>query len=125
MAFQISGSASKEDCTIVVSPLKSISNRLLLIQALCGKVWISAILPQRTIHCFLQKLLNSKSDELNAKCGDSVSFLSAYLSIQLRTVTLTGSERMFRRPVAPLVDALNSLGRTFHTFLKRISSLKN
>lgn len=111
MAFQISGSASREDCTIVVSPSKSISNRLLLIQALCGESMDIRNLATADDTLLLQKLLNSKSDELNAKnAGTVFRFLSAYLSIQLRTVTLTGSERMFRRPIGPLVDALNSLG---------------
>jgi 3-phosphoshikimate 1-carboxyvinyltransferase len=43
--------------------------------------------------------------------GTSMRFLTAYLATREgRTVTLTGSERMRRRPIGVLVDALRQLG---------------
>ena len=60
----------------------------------------------------LQKALASDSDEINiGAAGTAMRFLTAYLAVAEGSETvLDGSERMRCRPIAPLVDALRSLG---------------
>lgn len=59
----------------------------------------------------LLKLLEGKEDVLDAQAGGTTfRFLTAFLSIQSGTKTLTGSARMKQRPIGPLVDALRTVG---------------
>jgi len=90
---------------------KSISNRLIIIRALCkGQVEINGI-SEALDSQVLVKLLSSKDDLLNCgHAGTTFRFLTAYLSTLSETKILTGSDRMKERPVGPLVDALKSLG---------------
>jgi 3-phosphoshikimate 1-carboxyvinyltransferase len=72
----------------------------------------------RVAHCDdTQAMINalaapSSATEVNiGAAGTAMRFLTAYFAAQPgRTVTLDGSERMRRRPIAPLVDALRALG---------------
>ncbi len=59
----------------------------------------------------LLKLLASDDDILDAQAGGTTfRFLTAFLSMQSGTKTLTGSTRMKQRPIGPLVDALRIVG---------------
>ncbi|MEP5611406.1 MAG: 3-phosphoshikimate 1-carboxyvinyltransferase [Cyclobacteriaceae bacterium] len=94
-----------------VSPSKSESNRALLIKALCsGKIGLknlSDAQDTRTMNVLLQK--NRKVwDVLDA--GTTMRFLTAYLAIGGKEVTITGSDRMKERPIGHLVDALREIG---------------
>ena len=51
------------------------------------------------------------SHEINiGPAGTAMRFLTAYLPLQGKEVTLTGSERMQQRPIGILVDAMRKLG---------------
>ncbi len=91
---------------------KSISNRLLIMQALASKPFDLRNLSEADDTRLMIKFLNSDENELNAdNAGTVYRFLVAYFSIKKgKRVLLTGSERMFERPIAPLVKALRRLG---------------
>ncbi len=90
---------------------KSISNRLLIIQQLCAHNFELKNISTSQDTQTLANLLATKSDHYDAgAAGTTFRFLTALLALQSGTQTLTGSERMKQRPIAPLVDALRSLG---------------
>ncbi|MEZ5026300.1 MAG: 3-phosphoshikimate 1-carboxyvinyltransferase [Chitinophagales bacterium] len=100
------------NATIQLNGSKSISNRVLIINALCGFQIPIENLSNADDTIFLQRILNSKESVLDAGAGGTTfRFLTAFLATQEgREVVLTGSERMQQRPIKILVDALNSLG---------------
>ena len=90
---------------------KSISNRLLLMRALCQeKFEIKNLSPSEDTQT-LKKLISeqSKINDVGA-AGTTMRFLISYYSILPGEWILTGSERMKNRPVKILVDALRSIG---------------
>jgi 3-phosphoshikimate 1-carboxyvinyltransferase len=91
---------------------KSISNRLLIIDAICGNRIEMSNLSNADDTVFMQRLLASGDAVLDAGAGGTTyRFLTAYLSAQEgREVVLTGSDRMQQRPIKILVDALRKLG---------------
>lgn len=90
---------------------KSISNRLLILQAQTdGGLTISNLSQSKDTEVLLHAL-NSGSKILDiGHAGTSMRFLTAYCSILPGERIVTGSERMQNRPVAKLVDALRKLG---------------
>ena len=98
---------------------KSISNRVLIIEALSGKKIKIDNLSEADDTQTLKALLKSGKKKLNAGAGGTTfRFLTAFLACQEgRKVELTGSERMQQRPIKILVDALNQLGADI-TYLK-------
>ena len=96
---------------ITLSGSKSISNRVLLIRALCDEYFDIFNLSDSDDSVCMDSLLNSKDTVLDAHhAGTTFRFLTAYLAIQPGTQILTGSLRMKQRPIKALVDALNLLG---------------
>lgn len=90
---------------------KSISNRVLIIRALCGHAFPIEGLANATDTCTLAQLLASDSRILDAgAAGTTFRFMTAFLAAQGGDRILTGSERMKQRPVGPLVEALRSMG---------------
>jgi 3-phosphoshikimate 1-carboxyvinyltransferase len=98
---------------------KSISNRLLMIRALCGHDFKINNLSDADDTLLLQKLLEiilhgnprKKVTELDAgNAGTVVRFLTAYLSMMPGKWLLTGSERMKQRPIGILAEAMKNLG---------------
>lgn len=91
---------------------KSISNRVLIIDALCNHQLQLENISNADDTVFLQQILQSNAAVLDAGAGGTTfRFLTAYLSTQEgREVVLTGSERMQQRPIKILVDALLQLG---------------
>lgn len=98
--------------TIQLNGSKSISNRVLIIDALCGNQLKIENLSNADDTVFLQKILPSKEAILDAGAGGTTfRFLTAFLATQEgREVVLTGTERMQQRPIKILVDALQQLG---------------
>lgn len=100
--------------TVIDLPLsKSESNRMLIIAALTR----GAVLPSPVADCDdTDALLSGLSAPAQATvnigaAGTAMRFLTAFYAARPDTdITLDGSERMRRRPIAPLVDALRSLG---------------
>lgn len=107
--------------TVVLPASKSISNRLLVIRHIAGSNAPIHNLSQADdtvlLEAILSELLSKSRAGLNepnvvysANAGTVYRFLTALLATQSGRWFLTGSERMLQRPVAPLVDALNTLG---------------
>ncbi|MCL4131543.1 UNVERIFIED_CONTAM: hypothetical protein GTU68_000363 [Idotea baltica] len=100
------------DALIDLPSSKSISNRLLIIDALSGFKSELTNLSQARDTDLMQTLLASTETTLNAKdAGTTYRFLTAYLALSShQSVTLTGEERMYKRPIGILVDVLRQLG---------------
>lgn len=112
MQFHIYKQDKNISGTIDLDGSKSISNRALMIRALCDKDFSLQRLSTSDDTHVLQKALNEKGDFIDiGAAGTSMRFLTAWLSTQQgRSVTITGSQRMQERPIGVLVDALRSLG---------------
>jgi len=96
---------------ITLAGSKSISNRVLMMRALCYEDFSIHRLANAKDTQLLQALLKSNEPILDAgAAGTTFRFLTAYLAIQPRTQILTGTERMKQRPIKILVDALRELG---------------
>ena len=90
---------------------KSISNRLLITQALSGNTIVLENLSEAEDTVLLQKALASNEETVNVgMAGTAFRFLTAYYSISNGTKILTGSERMLQRPIGVLVEKLKELG---------------
>jgi len=94
---------------------KSISNRALLIQALCPKQHYTI---ERLAVCddtehmqqgIADKWAGAAIIDIGAT-GTAMRFLTAYLAITSGETVLTGSHRMQQRPIGILVEALRTLG---------------
>lgn len=97
--------------TIHLAGSKSISNRVLLIRALCGQPFEIQGLANADDTQKLLALLDSKEDVLDTgPAGTTYRFMTAYLAFQPGEKILTGSERMKQRPIKILVEALKKLG---------------
>ena len=90
---------------------KSISNRLLILNALSYSPYPIKNLSESDDTNAMFKVLNSNTNNFDVgAAGTSMRFLTAYLSKIMGEWTITGSERMKQRPIKILVDALNNLG---------------
>lgn len=90
---------------------KSISNRALIIQALCKDDFEISALASANDTELMVELLNSDQIVRDAgPAGTTLRFLTAYLALQPDTQILTGTERMKSRPIGVLVDVLRQLG---------------
>jgi 3-phosphoshikimate 1-carboxyvinyltransferase len=112
MIYEISKSDRRIVGDITLDGSKSISNRLLIIKALCQKPFEIHNLSTSKDTQTLNQLLNQQSGNIFdcGAAGTTFRFLTAYLSLQQGTQILTGSERMKQRPIGKLVTALRSLG---------------
>lgn len=103
------GGADKPEVCLPAS--KSISNRVLLINALSGSGMPVKNLSDCDDTAVMEKILNAEDCRFDVgHAGTAMRFLTAFLSKTVGKWEITGSERMQRRPVAVLVDALNHLG---------------
>lgn len=91
---------------------KSIANRLMLICKLINKDVPMSIISSCDDTLTMNNLLSLETDEINiGDSGTSMRFGLAFLAMQQgREVILSGSERMYKRPIGILVDAINTLG---------------
>jgi 3-phosphoshikimate 1-carboxyvinyltransferase len=96
---------------ITLPPSKSISNRLLIIKAICRKDFEIQNISNSSDTKGLQNILQSPSKIIDAgDAGTAYRFLTAYLCLTEGEKILTGSERMKKRPVGALVNALKEIG---------------
>lgn len=113
MKFTLSKSDRNIKGRIRLDGSKSISNRALIIRALCEESFDIHHLSTSNDSTTLLKLLkNIEGDaELDAgAAGTTFRFMTAYLALQAGSQILTGSARMKQRPIGVLVDALRQLG---------------
>jgi len=96
---------------ILLPASKSISNRVLIISALCDSLLPVHNLSDCDDTAVMLNVLNSDDSCFDiGQAGTAMRFLTAYLSRIAGKWEITGSARMKERPVAVLVEALNRLG---------------
>ncbi len=97
--------------TIRLNGSKSISNRALIIRALCSDSFEIENLSNAKDTETLDGILKNFNNEIDAGAGGTTyRFLTAFLCSQKKRFALTGSERMKERPIGVLVEALKELG---------------
>ncbi len=97
--------------TINLPSSKSISNRLLILNALSYSPYPVKNLSDSDDTRALSVALTSNASVFNiGAAGTTMRFLTAFLSRIVGEWVITGSERMKERPIGVLVDALKELG---------------
>ncbi len=117
MNYRISHPTKKIQAEITLTSSKSESNRALIIQALCPEKFeidnLSAAFDTTTLDTIL-KLSATQHDFAFAHdvggAGTAMRFLTAFFATKIGTHILTGSDRMKKRPIGILVNALRDLG---------------
>ncbi len=111
MTYTISKPDRRIQGDIHLDGSKSISNRALIIRALCDEFFEIKNLSTSKDTQLMQQLLASDSEILDAgAAGTTFRFLTAFLATQEGSRTLTGTERMKQRPIGVLAEALKKLG---------------
>ena len=112
MNYKISHPTKIVKCEIDLPSSKSISNRLLIIKALCKEKFLIENLSNSDDTILLKNALNSKEKTINVShAGTSFRFLTSFLSIQKgKEFILNGSDRIKERPIKELVNSLQELG---------------
>jgi 3-phosphoshikimate 1-carboxyvinyltransferase len=96
---------------ITLPASKSISNRVLIINALSYSPYNIGNLSDSDDTKAMEEVLNASTNNFDiGHAGTAMRFLTAFLSKIVGEWTITGSERMQQRPIKILVDALNHLG---------------
>jgi 3-phosphoshikimate 1-carboxyvinyltransferase len=97
--------------TIKLPASKSISNRVLILNALSYSDYEVANVADCDDTQVMLDVLDSDSNYFDIKAaGTAMRFLTAFLSKIMGEWTITGTERMKNRPIRILVDAINQLG---------------
>ena len=111
MNIHLFNNPNKISGNINITGSKSVSNRLLILQALYPNIKLKNISNSDDTNT-LKKALSSSNSLININhAGTAMRFLTAYFAIELKKETvLTGSKRMKERPIKILVDALLMLG---------------
>jgi len=112
MTYKVSHPRKVVECEIDLPSSKSISNRLLIIKALCKEDFEIKNLSNSDDTITLKNTLKSNANIIDVgAAGTSFRFLTAFLTVkQDKEFILTGSDRMKNRPIKDLVDALRKLG---------------
>lgn len=112
MNYRISHPSKKIKGTIELTASKSESNRALIIQALCEDEFEIANLAKAEDTQTLEDILYTPGlQTINVgPAGTTMRFLTAYYATRPGIRTITGSDRMKKRPIGILVDALRELG---------------
>ncbi len=99
---------------------KSISNRLLVIQALAGQSFKIYNLSRCDDTDVMAEAFQNSAVEINiGHAGTAMRFLTAFFAATGKQKIITGSDRMKNRPIAELIDGLNSLGADIHYLEKK------
>lgn len=111
MKYKIISPEKPVRASIQLPASKSISNRVLILNALSYSTFDVENLAECDDTEVMVKALNSNDTHFNiGAAGTTMRFLTAFLSKIVGEWTITGTERMKKRPIRILVDALNSLG---------------
>ncbi len=111
MNYLISSQDKAINGSINLPASKSISNRVLIINALCYNPYPVLNLSDSDDTRVLKEALYSNQNQFDiGHAGTAMRFLTAFLSKIVGEWEVTGSERMKQRPIGILVDALNQLG---------------
>jgi len=105
--------------TVILEPSKSLSNRALIIRSLCDQPFDIHHLSTSDDTVVLQKMLSSKDSKLFAgHAGSSYRFMLARLCLGKTEIVLEATPQLSRRPIGPLVRALQNLGADI-SYLKK------
>ncbi|MBN2167308.1 MAG: 3-phosphoshikimate 1-carboxyvinyltransferase [Marinilabiliaceae bacterium] len=111
MQYRVRTSGKVDSFKVPLPTSKSISNRVLILNALAYSPYKIDNLSDSDDTDVLLNVFNSNSNVFDiGAAGTSMRFLTAYLSRIVGEWVVTGSERMKQRPIAILVDALRKLG---------------
>jgi len=111
MRYKVSANKKNIEGCIFLPASKSISNRALIIHALCYSPYPLHNLSASDDTKVLAAALNSNTNKFDiGHAGTAMRFLTAFLAKIAGEWEITGSERMQQRPIKILVDALNKLG---------------
>jgi len=111
MNYNVNHSSKIINANIELASSKSISNRVLIIQALAEKKFqIERLSESDDTQVMLSGLSVQNSITDIGHAGTAMRFLTAYYATQAGSHILTGSERMKERPIKILVNALRRLG---------------
>jgi 3-phosphoshikimate 1-carboxyvinyltransferase len=111
MHLTLSHPTGKLSGSLSLAGSKSISNRVLIIRALCGTDFPIDRLANAKDTQLLESLLQHDGQLRDAgAAGTTYRFMTAYLSMLPGTQVLTGTERMKERPIGVLVEALRAIG---------------
>lgn len=109
-AYRVTG-PPKIEGHILLEPSKSISNRALIIQSLCDKPFtIHRLSKSDDTHTLVRMLSDEKDVLYGGQAGSSYRFMVAKACLGNKEVVLDASKQLRRRPIGPLVKALQSLG---------------
>lgn len=114
-SITLSHPSKKIQANIALTGSKSESNRALILQALSQGLVSVKNLSEAADTVILKNILEGvKTQHLKqvdvGPAGTAMRFLTALLATQSGECTLTGSQRMKKRPIGLLVDALRTLG---------------
>ena len=120
MIYKISLKNKTVNCEVELPMSKSISNRLIILYNLYKHKYIIDQIADSNDSIRLNNLIKSQEKKLDVEdSGASLRFLISYFSIQVgRTVIIDGNERIRKRPILELVNALLDIGADIK-FLKR------
>ncbi|MCW3084268.1 MAG: 3-phosphoshikimate 1-carboxyvinyltransferase [Bacteroidetes bacterium] len=125
MMYRLSNTSKKLTGSIDLTASKSESNRALIIQALCSDRFEITNLATAQDTQVLQQILKAEAESTASEnhydvgpAGTTMRFLTAYFAARPGTHVITGSDRMKKRPIGILVDALRSLGANI-TYLEK------
>lgn len=111
MRYRISINKNTIEGRINLPASKSISNRVLIINALSYSPYpVSNLSNSDDTKVLLNALFSNNNKFDIGHAGTAMRFLTAFLAKIVGEWEITGSERMKQRPIKILVDALNELG---------------
>jgi 3-phosphoshikimate 1-carboxyvinyltransferase len=111
MRYRISINKNKIEGRINLPASKSISNRVLIINALSYSPYpVHNLSDSDDTKVLLNALFSNENKFDIGHAGTAMRFLTAFISKIVGEWEITGSERMKQRPIKILVDALNELG---------------
>lgn len=97
--------------TVQICGSKSVSNRLIILNALFHNVKMENLSDSKDTQVLLNAIQSEDQTIDIGHAGTAMRFLTSYFAIQEGEVKiLTGSSRMKQRPIGPLVEALRELG---------------
>ena len=110
--MKLQSNTKKINSKIKLGGSKSISNRLLILNALFdNKIALKNISDAEDTDLLTKALTQTDENIVDIHhAGTAMRFLTSYLSLQNKDKILTGSERMKQRPIGILVEALKSMG---------------
>ncbi|NBC82414.1 MAG: 3-phosphoshikimate 1-carboxyvinyltransferase [Bacteroidetes bacterium] len=111
MQYQLKKVGQPAKVHIQLPSSKSISNRMLIIDALANHSFNLRNVSESDDTRVMQEAFRNIGGTIDiGHAGTSMRFLTAWLTTTGKTTIITGSERMKNRPIAKLVDALRVLG---------------